>query len=374
MNYIFYQTKTNFSNTGDSFINKSLISELRNYGTIVANCSSDIPHSFIASLGIRDDEKIICDSEFSFVKNVLKYAFKSLFKHDKVFIFSGLGDSFGGGFKPILRNFLSFPIFLVYRIFGVKIIRIGRSIGPMTRMMYFSEKVRSIFINYYYVRDSISLKKCHDIGIKKAKLCPDMSWLYNEHSSRNINFDNKNILVNVRNAILDSSTNEYKELLTNSILKVIDCLHNLDNDYNFIFCYQVDEDKEYVNYLYNIVKKKYSCSYLSKKITMDNIEDVYSNSIINISNRMHSLLLGYKFGTLPLAIIDKKNHIKITGTLVDNDLEDILFDINNLDLSTIKDLYCNDKTALYNKIINIEKYNQEQIRNILDFIFNVQVL
>ena len=95
MNHIYYQTKTLFSNTGDVLINKALLCKLREYGIVKANCSSEIPESFVEQLGIREGERINSNSELGFVFQILKDRIKG----SNVYIVSGLGHIAGGGEK-----------------------------------------------------------------------------------------------------------------------------------------------------------------------------------------------------------------------------------------------------------------------------------
>ena len=61
-------------------------------------------------------------------------------------------------------------------------------------MLGITEKIRSSPINTYLVRDTQSLELCHKLGIKKASLCPDMSWLYIKGQNRKIKKTNIVIL------------------------------------------------------------------------------------------------------------------------------------------------------------------------------------
>lgn len=135
MNYIYYQTKTLFSNTGDVLINRSLITTLRTYGIIRANCASNIPSSFIEALGVRKEEKIEANSEWAFLLHI----FKTAVTGNRVYIISGLGHISGGGVKRIVRNIAACLVFMIYRLLRVNIVRIGFSIGNITKGLAFTE-------------------------------------------------------------------------------------------------------------------------------------------------------------------------------------------------------------------------------------------
>lgn len=366
MNYIYYQTKTKFINTGDALINKALLDTLREYGLLRCNCSLDIPAFFIDELGIKESEKISSSSELGFVLDILKQAKKCKKNGDKVYIVSGLGHNFGGSLKKCIRNLITGILFPIYHIYGVKTIRIGMSIGPITKMLGVTENIRGKFIDYYYVRDSKSLELCKEIGIKHAKLCPDMSWIYDKNGKREFN-KNGDICVNLRASILDYENDEqYRSIMLKKcedlILKI-----NKDKSKKLIFCYQVEEDKEFCIRCYNFFKNDYDCIFVENQLRLNDAESVYSNVKYNISNRMHSLLFGYKFGALPVALIDSNKHTKISQTFIDNNLDKLIIDIYNESDDDIHYLVENSD-SLCSKLFNVEKNKQEEICHILDSI------
>lgn len=369
MNYIYYQTKTKFINTGDALINKALIDCLRNYGQLQCNCSEDIPKSFIQELGIKEDEKITLGNEFNFIFHIIK---KSLSKNkdDKIYIFSGLGHNFGGSLRKIIRNIITgLFIFPIYRILGVKIIRIGMSIGPITKALGVSEKIRSFSINHYLVRDKKSLQLCKKIGIKKAELLPDLSWMYNRNHLKNYQDNTINsVVICLRDCMFDAPDLEYKEALIKQLDVVLENI-NSKGSMKLLFMYQVAEDKNFTCELYERYKDKYKCELNSKQVTLFDAEAYYSKYKYNISNRMHSILLGYKYGSLPIVLTDFDKHTKISQTLIDNDIEHLTIDIYGSCAKEIKYILAN-YIELINQLYDVEEDNQNIIIEKLNYIFN----
>ena len=365
MNYIYYQTKTKFINTGDALINNALISVLRRYGELRCNCSSDIPDSFIKELDIKSNEMFVCNSELSFMISIIKSAFY-LSKKDKIYLFSGLGHHFGSSKRKMFRNYIAgLVIFPIYKLFGIKIIRLGFSIGPFSKGLARSEWVRSLFLDEYLVRDQNSLSLAKKLNIRKARFCPDMSWLYLIDKKRVIN--NGNIVtICLRDSIFDNDDPDYK----NAIIKKLDeCLYDINHmkkNMKIIFMYQVSEDMNFTLFLFNKYKDKYNCYFEKKQLDLSLAEHYYSKSIINISNRMHSILLCYKYGSLPIALTDLAKHKKISQTLNDCDINEIGIDIysENKIVSLL-----NNKDSVLKKLFSIEEKNQKKIISFLDDIF-----
>ena len=240
------------------------------------------------------------------------------------------------------------------------------SIGPLTKRLAFTEKIRGHFVDYYYVRDSKSLNLCHDIGIKKAKLCPDMSWLFDKNLIRNQNDSNK-ICINLRKSIFDTEDDKFYQKkmieMCNEVLSVI-----TKKEDEIVFCYQVQEDKEYCQEVYNYFKDKYNCKIVTNQIRLSDAKKVYGSSKYIISNRMHSLLFAYKYGSLPIALIDSKKHTKIQQTFDDCGLHELIVDVYSGTKKGIQYIVKNSE-VLYKKFIEVEKQKQKEILTVLDDIF-----
>lgn len=370
MNYIFYQTKTKFTNTGDVLINNALITVLRNYGKLYANCGGGIPEGFINELGVSEEEKIIGNSEATFVKNIFKHALLKE-KKDRVYLFSGLGDSYGGNSKQVLRNIVSSMIFAMFRLSGVKIVRIGRSVGPMTKAMQLTEKFRSKFISYNYVRDSKTLERCQKYGIKNVKYCPDMSWLYDYERLRNINYTNT-IMVNLRNTIFDDVDERFVNTTLRSLDLVLEAFYaHYGEKMKVIVAYQMEEDANFSELVYARLKEKYNATYIDHQMKLNELEKYYGIVDYHISNRMHSLFGGYKYGSLPVALIDVENHTKISATLKDCGLDELSVDIYKKDIKSEVEYLILYRNSLMNHMFGVETSMQKKIRDILDDIFEI---
>lgn len=369
MNYIYYQTKTQFTNTGDVLINKALIESLRKYGKLRCNCEKEISKEFIQELEIKEDEKVVTKNVFSLFGDILKQAIKAKKNGDKVYIVSGLGHKWGGNFKINLKNMVAGIVSLFYKILGIKIVRIGMSIGPITNGLAIAEKFRSLFTHYYYVRDTKSYELCKKIGIKKVELCPDMSWIYLIGSSRVFNASNI-VTVSLRESILNENNDIYKDEM---FKKCGDILERIEKSMNqkikVVFLYQVKQDKEFCKKAYELFSKKYDCEFLEEQINLFTAPEIYGKSILNISNRLHSILLGYKYGSLPIALIDTENHIKISQTLKDCELSELIVDVYNGKEEEIRNIVEN-KERLYKKLVSVENEKKAETIRILDKIFS----
>lgn len=371
MNYIYYQTKTLFSNTGDVLINRSLITTLRTYGIIRANCASSIPPTFIEALGVRQEEKIEAKSEWAFLSHILKAAVAG----NRVYIVSGLGHISGGGVKRMARNITACLLFMIYRLLRVNIVRIGFSIGGITKGLALTEFLRGCLVSDYYVRDTQSLSLCHSIGIKKAKLCPDMSWLYEGNGRRSYNLTigggKQNVLLNFRNRKWESRTlGGDDDPLTKQILGILDCMRK-KMDFTIIIAYQVAADYHYSQYLAQLLGEMYEVEFVKGQMDLDGAEALYGRTTYVISNRLHSLLLCYKYGALPIGLVDRNENMKIVSTFKDCGLGNLLINIGDNDArldAVLSDIIAG-KMKHYDYLVAVERQKRMEILDCLNSIF-----
>lgn len=370
MNHIFYQTKTQYTNTGDALINQALINVLREYGELHTNCSKDIPEDFLDSLGIRPGERVNSSSEFEFIREVLSCSASSRKTGDLVYIFSGPGDLYGGGMRLVIRNLVASLVFPVFRLLGVRIIRIGRSVGPISKMMALSERFRGVFLSRYYVRDTQSLERCRKMGIKKTEFCPDLSWIYDCDHPTKINKTNT-VMVNLRNSIFDDVDMSFVEATLQRCEEVLNLLHQSCGD-NMKVCvaYQIDEDEAFSKIVYERLRSAYEVEYIGHQMRLEELGRYYGNVDYHISNRMHSLLAGYKYGSLPIALIDTEKHVKIAATFSDCSLNELMVDIfEPIDVQKVASLVA-QREVLLHKLYACEEKNRLEIIKVLDLVFS----
>lgn len=367
MNTIFYQTNTQFENTGDVLINRTLIDFLREYGKVKCNCSTKIPEEFLKELDIREEEKLICKGSMHYAWLVLKSSFQRK-KGDCIYLVSGLGHQWGGNRKVYCKNVISGILFAIFKAMGVRIIKIGFSIGPVTKQLAATERFRSNFISHYYVRDQKSYELCKEIGINKAMICPDMSWLYERKLVKEFNNGNE-VCVCLRESILNETNPQYISAMFRKIEEVLEIAgRKIGDDMKVFFFYQVKRDSAFAKQAYEHFKDKYDCVFIKEQVTIDTASTHYARFRYVISNRLHSLLLGYKYGTMPIAVIDSQNHIKISQTFIDNGLEDYLIDVYAENREKIERLVERDNDY-YGKLLLAEKKNVELIQETLNSIF-----
>ena len=364
---IFYKTTADFDNTGEVLIYKSLLEFLRKYGDIIINDGVGVQPKFLERIGIVDNERLSKKTSLKFIPFMILKSLTGRFKREKIFFVTGVGEHSVAGLKSTVKNIASFIFLLILRLCGVTVVRIGMSMRIHGTIAALSEKILSCVVNHYYVRDSISLDNCRNAGVKKCRLAPDLSWGYiipqiEENENR------KDVYMSFR-FFCESEKNcgEYQKKLVQSIKMIAEKVSK-KIDGHIVFSYQCDADKDFMYSIYKQLSFIPNLIMSNELITLQNAKKYYGNAQIIFSNRLHVLLLGYKYGAPTVCVSDIEKHRKIRGIFFDNGLENLLIDINQDEDKIVSKVMC----LLENKKELKEKYKAKETENYLELgsIFN----
>lgn len=372
-NLIFYKTTADFDNTGEVLIYKSLLQFLRKYGDVIINDGDSIQPQFLERIGIKEQERLSNRTNSSFIAHMLCTALRNMFSPRQIYFVTGVGEHSVRTGKAALKNFFAIGFIGLMRCCGVKAIRIGMSMRFSDNFLAKqSERMLSHLFNHYYVRDSISLNNCHEAGVKKCQLAPDLSWGYAINVPTTGTNEDKNVIIfSFRNYCEPGTTGEtYKKLLTGRILALITFLSE-KKIYKIWLTHQCNEDYTYAKEIYDLLPTRDRVELKQELVTLDNGEEYYGKAVITLSNRLHVMLLAYKFGSPTVCLTDVEKHRKITGIFLDNNLGNVLMDINEPTdkLCGMLDKLITDKDCLESNIKNAEARNLEKLDSIFGKMF-----
>ncbi len=371
INTIFYKTTADFDNTGEVLIYRNLLNFLRKYGNVVIDDGCKISPLFLERLGVVEKERLGYFTSLPFIIYLIYRSLKSFMSNEQIWFVTGVGEHNVVGWKYITKNIIAFILLLLLRSCGVKILRIGMSMRFGGNLEGLSEKLLSSVINFYYVRDSISYYNCKHSGVEKCQQAPDLSWggFYGNSDRKT---STNNILVSFRDFCVSESGKEtYKKELLSKILLLIDYYLAESWCKKIYLTYQCDVDADFMREIYEMRKDSRVCM-INELITLDNAEEYYGKVDMIFSNRLHVLLLGYKFGAPTFCLSNIEEHKKIVGVLRDNGLIGALLDIkmDNSEIVNEFDRVSKERLLIEKKYIEAENSNYNQLNSIFQKIFS----
>lgn len=350
---VFFQGNTQYENTGDILINKSLITLVKQHASLLVN-DRRMPDWYVESLGLTKEE-CISNVAGNFYLHLIGKSIRARLSNSqgKVYLIGGApGHEFGSSFSKAVKSGLVAVLYCLLQVFGVRIFRLGFSIGPIGKAVGAAERFRSAFMKQYFVRDSLSLDLCHNIGIKKARFFPDLAWLYNAND-RSAGAKSK-IILSFRHAVLDTSSDDhYLEKLKANLFSM---LESVKGQYSVEVVYQVKRDFEFCSKLYDELRKVMDVTFREEQITLDSAANAYGDAYCILTNRLHVALLGYKYGGLPLILTDSESHLKIKGIYSDAEIDQLILDTNNAIERNVNDFnsLLQDRTRIMEKLNDTE--------------------
>jgi polysaccharide pyruvyl transferase WcaK-like protein len=322
-NLIFYKTTAAVDNTGEVLIYKSLLELLRPYGHVIVDDKNRRTNLFLSEIGVQDSERLSNNYSFPFILSILFSGIQSVFSRNKVYFFTGTGQHTLKTGRQAFINLGALIFCLFMRCCDVRVVRIGMSMEIEGFLGKLSERLLSYTVRQYFVRDTISLKNCHNAGVKKVQFAPDLSWAYMPLVNKQDNDKNKLLLVfrdfRKLNERQEASILDYTQfIIENNPLLTIGV------------AYQVDGDEVYAQHLYDFLIKKLpnKIEFHSQRITLENAHKIYGVYGYVLTNRLHSALLSYKFGALPIPFLFRGLLPKIEGIFSDAGVSDLIYFID----------------------------------------------
>lgn len=326
-NILFYKGYTQYHNIGDQLINKSLLKFFRQFSQVVVS-DKGMPDYYTEILALQETEKS-SSRPLEFHLQLLKCAVQAIFKpQQKVyFLASPPGDQSTTSNVTGLKYILSGLFYLLLYLIGVRIIKIGFSLGPLSPLGNIGERFRALFVRHYYVRDSLSLQYAQRLGISQAKIFPDLCWTFQPQTAPIIAHDTgldsrPKILLSFRSAVHQGSAAGYQQ----DLLQLIQALVRQNADqYQFEIVYQVASDAAFSQQLYAAVQTDATVHFHEQQLGLTNAH-YYQSAAAVLTNRLHVALLAAKYGCLPIIVTDINKHVKIKGIFIDAGLQSLLLD------------------------------------------------
>ncbi|WP_436715006.1 polysaccharide pyruvyl transferase family protein [Roseiconus lacunae] len=313
---------TAFRNRGDLLINKSLIQNLRRYGSVRV-VETGIPDDFLNGLELATDE--ISTSLFRDMR-------KGVFRKSVYFV--GIPGHHFGGSEKLASSIGGLAKTVVMRsMLNIRFIKVGTSIGPITPSLATIEKYKSYFYDLYGVRDTQSLAECTP---SRMQYFPDLAFLSEDlrrvasldRDERARNNDDAYVFVSFRSEIhklVDSPGyfQKVKEKLSNWL--------RLGNAKKVIVGFQVDSDRHACGELYEHLcsTNNIDIQLIDSTLSLEQSIDLIAAAETVISNRLHVLLPALILGVPHCCLTDPSLHTKIAALYSDIGAESCIHDVKS---------------------------------------------
>lgn len=336
---VFWNGYIPVTNMGDVVINSLILRELSNGGYLVR---AYIPkqHSNLIQLIDFPNVRLINFVHYRFL--IFVYGIFSFLTRTKVCYLRHPGHISGGRLAALQKYFL---LERLWKIFNIKCIRLGNSLGTFSQQEIEVERKRREISFFYALRDSGSIERLGG----HAVLVPDLAFLLPYIYDRKrkdyfvISFKVSHRLPDLQR-VSSSLLDFHKE-------KVVSVA-------------QVAEDKLFMERTLGL---NVSITFSINDQTLEQILETYRDGEFVISNRLHSLLFGMSMGCVPVAVVECISNDKIIALFKDNDLQECLYflDENSFPIEEMINIAKQEKSLILNKIKRMFLRNNEIINSIL---------
>ncbi|MEO1390550.1 MAG: polysaccharide pyruvyl transferase family protein [Cyanobacteria bacterium J06634_6] len=368
-NIIFYDAETQFENLGDLLINRILLRKLRNFGSLCINLAA-VPSWYQEKIEALPSESLD-EGNGKFENRVFWIGMRSLFNPNlNVYLVQIPGHYSGGVRGRALKKIL---YFLLLKLVGVRICRLGTSIGAFSKDRARLEKWQSRFMHYYSVRDSLSQQYAQEIGIRKPRFFPDLAWLVTPCSMEALSSIEKReyVILSFREVNFGSETSlDYQNCFWATLDNVIDQVAN-ELSMKIVVSYQVKRDYTFSKKIFDRYADTYNIHFMESKIDDDSMNSIYSASYMTFSNRLHVLMMSMAYGSLPVGVINPDEHSKILGIFHDSKLEHLILNMYESEqvAQRMNDILASTHT-LRQSIVELYSSNQKISKRLLAEVFD----
>ncbi|GGB88042.1 polysaccharide pyruvyl transferase family protein [Dyadobacter sediminis] len=324
-NIIFFKPAKQTENIGDLLINLVEVELLRPYGQIVVDDLS-APSWFVDEISTSPaDQRLSKISGNQLLKTLSSLLVKQLFsKKYQYYLFIQPGHTSRTG-NDLAMSTLKLNLKMnLLKMLGLRICRIGFSIGPVDVPNGWAESIGSRAYHYYALRDHESLKIAQQYNFKNPQYFPDLAWAYAPEKIEKQAGDY--VVISLRsNAYGKEHDSAYLQPLIAKFRELL--IHAGQQSLKVMITYQVKYDRDACVELYENLKNEFDCEFVDSKLTLKEANKIYGSAKFIVSNRLHVLLLALKCGGLSFALVDQKDNKKITSIFHDNNLKELILDV-----------------------------------------------
>lgn len=280
------------TNLGDLVINKMLVMELSKYGQVYVDCKNT-PRRFADFLVEGDN---IVDVEKAFGVSIKSGHIVKWYKHLKsndIKLYVPSPGPIGSGISNARSYYLKLVSFILKRA-GISEYKIGNCCsGALAE----GRKFRFPRIKMAYIRSRSSVSVLKEQGVENVSYIPDLAFLLRQHVE--LTEKQQTVILSFRQ--VTNGIDDFKDTLISYVN------HLIDRGFHVEFYYQVLSDKSFNESLANLFSSP-NVTFRKEMVWYESL-NYYSDKMIVVSNRLHSLLIGAVYNVVPLALVNNDSKV-----------------------------------------------------------------
>jgi polysaccharide pyruvyl transferase WcaK-like protein len=369
MNSIYFIPASQIENTGDLLINKVAVQAIQKYGELII-VDNQTDRWFIDEVKLTNDRQLSEVNQMSLNRHILGRLIKSLFRKDRIYVVFPPGHTARQGkdmAKIVIQRNRRLTLF---KTFGVRIVRLGFSIGPFDQANLDAEAARSRLCYFYGLRDKGSLDTAIRGKFKNPQLFPDLAWNYEPSIAIPPIQDDSYIVLSFRSNVYGKEYDEaYFKPYVDRLKMILTAL--VFRKFRIVISYQVKYDREASFILKRALENDFEVQLIDKKLLLDEAAQIYSKAKFVISNRLHVLLFALQCHTASFPLIDPIGNKKIYHIWEDNKMSDAILDINATpeENTAIIQKGVDDENSILKPFIRACKENRKITEELLERVF-----
>ena len=333
----FYHLNTQFKNTGDLLINQVYIRLLSAKGDVYVEDHGK-PDDFVDALLTAHVYRLsaFAPTYHTVSQFLLSPEAKQVREENECYFVYVPGDMFRSGLKSTAAHVLALRIPFLLRLRGIKILRIGVSMGKLDPLNALTESLASMLYHAYAVRDSTSHALAKRYKFSNLHSIPDLAWAYK--GSPLLAGDD----VQERMVVLSFRSNTYGTIHQSAYLsELIGSLRSILEmsdlrAHKIVIAYQVAYDRQAACELAATLSVSFDVKLIDEQLGLEKAYHLYQRATCVISNRLHVLLLAIRANTLAIPYIDPEDNQKIVSIYEDNGLMDTVLLRKEEDLHNVR--------------------------------------
>ena len=242
------------------------------------------------------------------------------------------GQSLAKPLRAAPRVLAQLGLIAAFRALGFRVARLGHSFASTTICSRWAERGTAALVNHYGVRDRATMRRAASVGVSNVSWFADWSW--HLPAPQLLPFrERRRVVVSLRDNV------EGYRPVSVIARRTIDRVEQLVAAAAVTGLTELviaEHDRHDARFLREVARRLRGEVLV---VNPGNIDRIYGDAALVISNRLHSLLFAVQHGAVPLALIDSSKHTKIMDNLEDLDLLGHVMDLDDdeVDLPALLD-------------------------------------